>query len=228
MKSLFRLLSAFLFLGLFVSARADTFVNGGFEEPYAGPGTNTYPVTIPGWHTNDSSFEIWGSGFQGVPAYEGVQFAELNAFIAGTLYQDVANIGAGSRVGFQFAHRGRAGIDTMRFTLTDLGADQVIGGGDDTVLFTNVYADGTSAWGFYDASVLTPIYALGNTVRFAYTAIEFSSSSVGNFLDAADFGVGRGGVPIEIPGVPDAFSTLGLLGIGLGALITASRRRWIR
>lgn len=225
MNSPSRLLSLLTVGVLFcLTGRADPFVNGGFENPYYGPGTNSYPVTIPGWKTNDSSFEIWGSGFLGVNAYEGDQFAELNAFIAGTLSQDIANIAVGSRVGFQFAHRGRDAVDTMRFTLTDLGADQVIGGGDDTVLFTSVYSDGTSAWGFYDASTVAPIYALGNTVRFAYTAVEFSSSSVGNFLDAADFGVGRGGVPVETLTVPDTVSTLSLMGLGLGAMAWIRRR----
>lgn len=202
-------------------AFANPFINGGFESPSFGPNTNSYPVTIPGWHTNDSSFEIWGSGFLGVSAFEGVQFAELNAFIAGTLYQDINGIGAGSRVGFQFAHRGRDQVDTMRFTLTDLGADGVLGGEDDTILYSGVYSDGTQAWGYYDASGVSAIYALGNTVRFSYTAVEFSSGSVGNFLDAADFGVGVGGVPAS---APDAGSTLSLVGISLGLMAWASRR----
>ncbi len=192
-------------------------INGGFESPSFGPGSNSYPGSIPGWSTTDSSFEIWGSGFNGVPSYEGVQFAELNAYIAGTLYQDVPGIAAGARVGFEFAHRGRAGLDTMRFTLTDLGQDGSPGGAGvnaDTVLFTKDYTDGTSGWGFYDASGEAPIYALGNTVRFSYQAVSAAGGiSVGNFLDAADFGVGVGGVP-----TPEAGSTLMLLGCGCLAL----------
>ena len=213
-----------LAFALLSSAKAG-FINGGFESPVAGPGTNTYPVTIPGWQTTDTSFEIWGSGFNGVPAYEGIQFAELNAYIAGTLYQDVAGIAAGARVGFQFAHRGRLGVDTMNFLLTDLGIDGIIGGGNDTVLFTKDYSDGTSTWGFYDASAESAIYSLGNTVRFSYTAVvSVGGASYGNFLDAADFGVGVGGVPAT--SVPDTASTLALLGgaiLGLAAL----RRRFV-
>ena len=213
-----------LALALLSSAKAGL-INGGFESPNYGPGTNSYPVTIPGWQTTDRTFEIWGSGFFGVPAYEGIQFAELNAYIAGTLFQDVAGITAGSRVGFQFAHRGREGVDTMNFLLTDLGINGIVGGGDDTVLFTKNYSDGTSAWGFYDASAESAIYSLGNMVRFSYTAVvSVGGASFGNFLDAADFGVGVGGVPTN--SVPDTASTLALLGsaiLGLAAL----RRRFV-
>lgn len=65
--------------------QAASFINGGFETPDFGtaPSVN-YPATIPGWNTTDQSFEIWTSGFEGVPAYEGKQFAELNAFVFGT------------------------------------------------------------------------------------------------------------------------------------------------
>ncbi len=216
------LIAIALAFALLPSANAG-FINGGFESPVAGAGTNTYPTSIPGWKTTDSSFEIWGSGFYGVPAYEGIQFAELNAFIAGTLYQDVTGVAAGSRVGFQFAHRGRAGVDTMNFLLTDLGLDGLLGGGDDTVLFTKNYSDGTSAWGFYDASAESAIYSLGNTVRFSYTAVDsVGGPSYGNFLDAADFGVGVGGVPAD--SVPDAASTLGLVSASILGLACLRRR----
>jgi len=196
-------------------------INGGFESPPVSPGSITFPATIPGWSTTDSAFEIWGNGALGVPAYEGNQFAELNAFIAGTLSQDVSGIAAGARVGFEFAHRGRAGVDTMRFTLTDLGVDGVLGGGNDTLLFTKDYNDGTAAWGFYDASAEAPIYALGNTVRFSYQALSAAGGNpaIGNFLDAADFGVGVGGVP-----APDAGSTLALLSLAAAALSGVARR----
>lgn len=205
-------------------------INGGFEDP-AQPSAppNWYAVpSIPGWKTTDIAFEIWTSGYAApgfdpapVTAYEGNQFAELNAFIEGTLYQDVSGIPAGERVGFEFAHRGRRGDDTMRFTLTDLGGDGVLGGGNDTLLFSKEYTDGNSSWGFYDASAESPIYALGNSVMFAYTAVSAAGGyrSVGNFLDGVDFGVGIGGVA-----VPDAGSTMAMLGVAIAGL-TCLRRK---
>lgn len=172
-------------------------VNGGFESPSNTPGIsdNFYPTdgSFPGWHTTatDHTFEIWTDGFLGVVPYEGAQFAELNANQVSTLYQDATGVAAGSLVGFQFAHRGRLGVDTLSLTITDLGADNVPGGGDDTTLFSQNYSDGNTAWGFYTNPA--PITALGNTMRFAYDSVSSTGGlTIGNFLDAADFGVGVG------------------------------------
>lgn len=213
-----------LLLGASVPAHAGL-INGGFENPVIAP--TSYIITnqsnVPGWLTtsSDSNIEIWSTGYNNasggpVPSYEGNQFAEINATQFATLYQDVSGIGAGLKLGFQFAHRGRAGVDTMRLTITDLGLDNVLGGGNDTVLFTDLYSDGNTAWGFYTNPF--PILALGNNVRFAYEAVTAAGSiSIGNFLDAVDFGVGVGEpVPETAP--------FALMGLGLAALRLARRR----
>lgn len=204
-------------LGAVVAAPANAaLINGGFEAYGVPAGGIAFPLDadsggIPGWRTTatDNAIEIWGNGFNGVPAFEGVDFAELNATQVSTLFQDVAGIPAAATIGFQFAHRGRAGVDTMRLTITDLGADNVFGGGDDSVLFTNTYSDGTAAWGFYTGTGIT---ALGNSVRFAYEAVSAAGGpTVGNFLDDVDFGVGVG-EPVPAPGGL-AIAALGLAGL---------------
>jgi hypothetical protein len=166
--------------------------NPGFEEPRGKEARFSFAPTMPGWKTTDKEFEIWGSGFEGVVAHEGSQFVELNAWIDGTLYQDSKGIQPGSLLEFTFAHRGRSGKDTMKLTIIDLGADNALGGGDDTVLFTKQYTTGKEAWAVYDSTKEKQIKALGNTVRFAYGAISSAGGSIGagNFLDAANFGVG--------------------------------------
>jgi hypothetical protein len=201
-------------------------INGGFESPDLGTSPISQGVpraNVPGWQTTDSLIEIWVNGFRGVPAYQGKQFAEINAFIDGTLFQDVSGIAAGSQVGFTFAHRARVGTDVMALTITDLGSDNLLGGGNDTVLFTKRYSATTSAWVQNTNAGQAPIIALGNNVRFAYSAISTGSGSisVGNFLDAADFGVGVGvtvpepstGVGVTVP-EPST-----ILGLGLVTLV---------
>jgi len=216
-------------------ASAFSLVNGGFEAPNVASGQSNVldANAVPGWDTTDtynpSSYpngpiEIW-NGTQpqvngGPVAYEGSQYAEINAYQDAALYQQVTGISAGSLIGYEFAHRARVGTDVMRLTITDLGINGYFGGGDDTVLYTNTYTDTTAAWGFYSAGNVAS--ALGNTIRFSYGAVSTGSGdpSIGNFLDAAAFGVGVGTVPVPGP--------LPILGVGVGFGFCRRLRRRIQ
>ena len=180
--------AAFLLAGA-ASAQAG-FVNPGFELPVI-PNTTFRVINetlVPGWKTTaaDHMIELWSTGFLGVPAFEGRQFAELNANVRGALYQDAVGIPAGVAVGFKFAHRGRQGVETIRVKIIDLGPGGVLGGVDDTVLFSKDYADGRTAWGSYSSLTEPLILSLGNTVRFQFESLN--AGSLGNFLDACNFG----------------------------------------
>ena len=186
-------------------------------------GDASQPGGMPGWHTTESDhiIEQWAYGFNGVTAYDGNYHVELNANAPSTLYQDVTSIPVGAQVGFEFAHRGRAGVDVMALTITDAGADNLFGTADDTVLFTNNYADGNTAWGHYTDDPLRPIISLGNPVRFAYTAVSaVGGPTVGNFIDDAHFGIGIGAA------VPEPGSLAFLFGIGtIGVSVLRKRRK---
>ncbi len=168
--------------------------NTSFEEPRGNKGSFAFVESMPGWKTTDDEFEIWSSGFEGVEAHDGDQFVELNANIDGTLYQDLTGIRRGAALDFSFAHRGRNGDDTMKLTITDFGADNTIGNEDDVVLFVKEYTTGKDAWAVYDNANEDMIRALGNTVRFAYTAVHGTGGqgpdkTEGNFLDSVTFGI---------------------------------------
>jgi hypothetical protein len=130
----------------------------------------------------------------GVSAYHGVNFAELNANYTSTLYQDVNGLGDYESINWHFAHRGRDGVDTMRLTITDLGWDQVWGGGNDTVLYTSEFSAGTAQWEVHYGTITS----IGNLTRFAFEAVSATGGNTqGNFIDWCDFGPG---VVIPSPG----------------------------
>ncbi|TNC08380.1 DUF4347 domain-containing protein, partial [Methylobacterium terricola] len=165
---------------------ADNFVNGSFEDSTIT--TNTYEIvpesSVPGWKTSatDHKIEIWRSGYNGVPAYQGNLFAEINANEVATLYQTF-DARAGSTVSFDFAHRGRSGVDTMEVKVTDLGADGIADTADDRTLFDKMYSDGNTAWGAYSETIGGA--TSGNTLRFEFRSISAAggSQSIGNFID---------------------------------------------
>jgi hypothetical protein len=216
-----------------VSANAGL-INGSFETPRFTPGVPDFiqinQSSVPGWRTTstDGLIELWSDGFDGfhgvpVPSYHGAQHAELNATQVANLFQDAPGIPAGSVVGFQFAHRGRIGVDVMRLRITDLGADNAPGGtglNADTLLYSALYSDGT-AWGFYTNPF--PLFALGNTVRFSYESVSAAggNQAIGNLLDAADFGVGVGNTAIPEPLSVAVFGGL----VAAGGVVARRRMR---
>jgi uncharacterized repeat protein (TIGR01451 family) len=155
--------------------------NGGFELPVIPNATfRLVPqAQVPGWSTTatDGLIELWSNGFQGVPAFEGRQFAELNATQASTLFQDLPTT-PGQQLFWRLAHRGRSGVDTMQLRIGPPGQPPN---------FTQQMSDGNTAWVVYTGTYTVPP---GQTVtRFAFAAVSaVGGPTVGNFLDGIFFG----------------------------------------
>jgi uncharacterized repeat protein (TIGR01451 family) len=96
---------------------------------------------IPGWETthpiqtngcpaggglttpyNCTPIELWANGFLGVTPAQGIVLAELNAYVASKLYQNVC-MNTGEVFSFNFTHRGRSGTDRAQF---QVGASNTI------------------------------------------------------------------------------------------------------
>ncbi|WP_460796655.1 DUF7507 domain-containing protein [Microbacterium sp. GXF0217] len=158
-------------------------VNGGFEQPTVPAGRYSLldESAVPGWFTNDvqNKIEIWSSGFSGVASAEGVQFAELNAYSASRLYQDVATT-PGQTLSWSLNHRGRSGTDVMRVLIGPPAAPVQNG--------ANI-SDGL-AWGAHTGTYTVP--AGQTTTRFAFEAVSSAggNAAVGNLLDNITFGTG--------------------------------------
>ncbi|MEV6076462.1 hypothetical protein AB0L80_15340 [Streptomyces sp. NPDC052069] len=161
-------------------------VNGSFEEPVVTgfeilpDASQTQAVKrVPGWRTTstDHMIELWRSGFNGVPAVHGSQFAELNARQVATLYQDLPTT-PGSKLYWRLYHRGRQGQDTMALDIGTPGS----------AVEQRRFTDGNSAWGYYTGTYIVPA---GQTLtRFAFRSISAAGGNqgIGNFLDGVFFG----------------------------------------
>jgi hypothetical protein len=198
---------------LFAEQTNADLVNGGFED-FQVFGYDFVSGSSPtlNWATTapDNLIEVWTNGFFGVSAYEGNTFAELNANYTSALYQDVNSLGDFNSINWHFAHRGRDGIDVMRLTITDLGADQAFGNGDDTIIFQQEFSAGNMGWEVNYGTITS----IGNLTRFSFEAVSaVGGSTQGNFIDYVGFGSNA------VPG-PGSFSLL-----AISAFLLKRRRR---
>lgn len=170
--------------------------NGSFESPVAPTTTyfvkdNTkdlywkttaYDRTIELVSTKNSS--VVQGGYYTTTAADGTQFAELNANVVSTLYQDIKTV-PGSTMKWSLNHRGRWGTDSMKLMIgspiEDL-KDQIPDGQSAPNMITS-----NTAWKEYTGSYVVPE---GQTVtRFAFVSVSAAgnNNSVGNLLDKIRF-----------------------------------------
>lgn len=156
-------------------------VNGGFELPIIPASSFQQPNQrdVPGWNTTatDGKIEIWSTGFRGVVAEEGDQFAELNATQPSELYQSVETL-PGEVLTWSLLHRARGSADIGDTMSVNIGPEG--GESNATYTFTDALSDG---WVRHTGEYTVPD---GQTVtRFGFEsgATTSGSLSIGNFLD---------------------------------------------
>jgi uncharacterized repeat protein (TIGR01451 family) len=155
--------------------------NSSFElnDP-AGPGAPNYEIitngSVVGWDSTTGEIELWDTNFNGVPAYAGNVFAEMNANVNGTLYQNICLIN-GEPIGWTFAHRARAGgaaTQTARFQVANSGG---------TVLQTLAVQASTTANQIWNVNSGSATYTgVSGLQRVQFNTLD--TGSFGNFLDA--------------------------------------------
>jgi|GEM_PF-5865869 len=160
--------------------RSASLVNASFDNDGITP-LNSYVIVdddeIEGWQSTTNEMEIWGDTYNGVDAYDGDYFAELNANVPGTLFQDLETV-PGETLSWSFAHRGRAGEDTIALMI----------GTDAELVEQDQFTTGNTEWQVYEGIYIVPDGQ--TTTRFAWQSVSAAGgASIGNFLDAVQFGI---------------------------------------
>ena len=181
--SLARLCALFVIAGSMAvaspAAAQRVIVNPSFEsnDPQ-GPGTPNYEIysngSVVGWDSASGEIELWDSNFQGVPAYEGSVFAEMNANVPGALYQNICMVN-GETLGWTFAHRARSGgpaTQTARFQIANSSGTLIQSLATQSSTVNNVWNVNTGSTTYTGASGV-------QRVQFITT----DAGSYGNFLD---------------------------------------------
>lgn len=175
-------------------------VNESFENPVI-PSNTWRPLlesSVEGWSTTatDGRIEYWSNGFLGVPAFDGNQFAELNANQSSALYQNLC-LTPGTIMAWSLRHRGRAGIDVMQVRI---GADLASA----TVQAT--MSDDRNSWGYYSGFYTVPAGQTNTVFIFEAVSTATGNLSVGNLID--DIQITVADVPVcrdtDNDGIPDS------------------------
>ncbi|WP_417444115.1 HYR domain-containing protein [Joostella sp.] len=172
-------------------------VNPSFETGSIVPHTGVaYPESqtgdnpqIDGWYSNHPEFqnatgpiEHWRSGFNSIPAQEGVYFAELNVTQPSRLFQVVYLVN-GENIDWEYYHRKRVDSQTETVEFSIYSTDGL------SKLFTidSHTASGTNTWdqvsGSYTFTGTTGVYQIG------FEAVQPVSGGTGNFLDNITIGM---------------------------------------
>jgi gliding motility-associated-like protein len=179
-KLFYTLIGMFFMLNYsLIDAQCSLLCNTDFENNQIAGTTVTIQDAsfVPCWGTTapDNMIEVWANGFNGVPSYSGNQFIELNAFYVSTLFQNFS-VAPSTSITVSFAHRGRAGVDTMSVEIGPIGGPYVALG---------TYGDGNTAWGYYTVGYIIPASLGSNyTLRFNSIYATGGNQAIGNFLDA--------------------------------------------
>ncbi len=177
MKNIFFGLTLVLFGNEITNAQNCNFIcNGSFENPLVVSAPHFVDSNLmPCWRTTaaNGQMELWNSGYNGVQSFSGNQFLEMNAFSFCIIYQDFI-VQPNTILQIGFAHRGRAGVDSVNVSIGAVGGTYISLGdfGADTV------------WNYHSLNYTIPS---GNdsvyTIRFNSIYATLNDPGIGNFLD---------------------------------------------
>lgn len=130
----------------------------------------------PGFSGDCHPIEVWGTGFNGVPAAQGSNFVELNAFVSSMIYQNMY-LANGDVITYSFMHRARTRTaEQAAMVIEDQNQVNIA-----TVKTTTVPSS-TTAWstnqGTYTFTGTSGVYRVGFRAL-----VDGGNPGLGNFLD---------------------------------------------
>lgn len=177
----FVLAAFFVLLPESAQAQLRSLANPGFESNNpGGTGTPTYEIitngSVVGWDSTTGEIELWDTTFNSVPAHTGAVFAEMNANVPGTLYQNICLVN-GEPLGWTFAHRARAGGPSTQTAIFEVANSA------GTLIQTLATQNSTIAANAWAVNSGTTTY----TGATGFQRVQFRTTdpgSFGNFLDS--------------------------------------------
>ncbi|MCT4671979.1 MAG: hypothetical protein N4A37_01835 [Prolixibacteraceae bacterium] len=172
----------------------ETFKNGDFEKYYGTVSNNNWGsirenVSRYSWQTtaSDNMIEVWDSGFQGVRAYDGETFVELNANQSSRLFQ-IFDVRAGEVLTWKVAHRGRSGVDKMNiYIYPETNASRPTQGNLPSSAIQRSVSTGKSDWVLYEGTYQVPPGITHIQLGFESISTASHNNTVGNFIDGVGF-----------------------------------------
>ena len=161
-------------------------INGSFEEGnyflFEDGSINVDQSQVDGWAraAYDRNIQVTDSGHNGVQAYEGNTYSQVNAISNSSIYQDIATM-PGDVLLYSFAHRGGEGVDQIAVYF---GTPKPNGQEPNPSELYNTYATDSDRWVVYQGKYEVP--AGQTTTRFSLGALRSSNGNLrnGNLLDA--------------------------------------------
>jgi hypothetical protein len=169
------LIAGIMIIGAVSSANANLVTNGGFEsnEITANSWKWFSSDLVDGW--DGSNIEIWNN-YDNFAAYEGEQYAELNAHPSNgegfSIFQEITTV-VGEVYKFSFAYAARTSNDE-EFAYTVGGALN-----ENVVVTANLENDLVREWTLFE----TEFTANDTLTNIVFTAVNPVVATVGNFLD---------------------------------------------
>lgn len=120
--------------------------------------------------------EVWGTGFNGVPAAQGSNFVELNAFVSSMIYQNMYLV-AGDIISYDFKHRARTRTTEQAAMVIENQSEVNIATIKQTASPSSLTSWSTNS-GTYTFNGTPGVYRVGFRA-----IIDGGSPGLGNFLD---------------------------------------------